>query len=325
MRTWQRTICRLALAVMFSGVFLLSIAKSVQAKTTLTDQGDCLYKLTVSLVLNFEQIETQEALIALNRWEKATNDYWGKKNGAKNFAAGCRLEPEFIFKKMTKRQTCADYPEDHCFHIVAAKANQRGNLADTLLVKPNSQTNSWGEWSLTASGSNIAHEVGHLMGLTDEYHYEKIKSENLWFNENIKEYGPQSLMAQTWGSVAVFPEHITKIFEQAGYGQQYALAILPKENYKISLSEQVNLETAQYYLNKAGKKVYSDRISPQLLSGQLVRNESDNAVYFVSEAGKLRWISSDSRGQEVFGKNWREKALWFNDAILFTYTFDDQL
>lgn len=307
------------------GIFMFFGVKTTQAKTTLTDKGECKYKLTVNIVLNFEQINTDEALTVFNKWQKTVNDYWIKNNSTKSFATDCRLETEIIFKKMTRKQSCADYPDDHCFRIVKTAKNQRGNVADTILVKPNSQNNSWGEWSLSASGLNIAHEVGHLMGLGDEYHYEKIKADSRWVNDNKKEYGPQSIMAQTWGSVAVFPEHVAEIFQQSNYGRQYELALSGSADYKISLSEPLDLKTASSYINKSGQKVYSDRISPSILAGQLVRNESDSAVYYMAESGKLRWISSEQKAREIFGQNWGEKVLWFNDAILFTYPFDDQL
>ncbi len=66
-----------------------------------------------------------------------------------------------------------------------------------------------GVWHATATGGTVAaHEVGHLMGLGEDY----TNVGGVYTNTNPQPEGmPQSIMAQTWGEVAALPEHLDAI------------------------------------------------------------------------------------------------------------------
>jgi hypothetical protein len=67
-----------------------------------------------------------------------------------------------------------------------------------------------GSWDDADHKAVAAHEIGHLMGLADEYHYDTMSG--AWVNDNPQpSWKPQSVMAQTWGWVAGLPEHVTKV------------------------------------------------------------------------------------------------------------------
>lgn len=64
-----------------------------------------------------------------------------------------------------------------------------------------------GRWDSLDTGAVVAHESGHLLGLPDEYDYGGPGGS--YRNLNPQPAGqPQSLMAQTWGSVAVLQSHV---------------------------------------------------------------------------------------------------------------------
>jgi hypothetical protein len=167
----------------------------------------------VRMVFDFEDDEAQKlADDLLIKWQEGMDAVWN--NNTDTNIGGTIYGFELI--KMEPYQECADYPEYHCIGVVSSEKNQRGNIADVNFNFPNSGYNSTGEWTTRASGKVAAHEVGHMMGLLDEYHYEYIDGEKKWINDNNKESEEQSIMAQTWGPVTVFSDQINKILKSAG-------------------------------------------------------------------------------------------------------------
>jgi hypothetical protein len=211
MRQKFRTIS--LLPVLLIGLFLL--AWPAKAKTYLeqNNQGD--FHVTLKIVFNFQQIAAQEAEAISSNWQAGIDQIWNGPQGWQQVSPYSKISFDFDFKIMVPTQTCADYPEYHCITVAVAKYNQRDNLSDTTLTFANDDKNSTGEWSKKINANNAAHEVGHLLGLTDEYSYQLINGQKKWINDNQQKGGRQSIMAQTWGNVGVFNEHFYKIIKYA--------------------------------------------------------------------------------------------------------------
>jgi len=303
--------------IFFILVFVVQslIMLPANAKTFVIAKAECVYEIQINIVFDFmDQPAQEQADFLLAKWQQGMEQVWNNSN-AQNFATGCAAQYIFDLQIMSKGKSCLDYPEYHCIEVVSDETNKRGYIADASLAIANSQQNSYGQWTSSASGFNAAHEVGHMMGLGEDYHYEMVNGQNKWVNDNYKTIGVQSIMAQTWGRVSAFPEHSKQIINQAGF------AINP---LIINLDQQIqSLNKAEYYSSPLGPKVYTDRILPQELAGKLIKGESDSAVYLVDQAGKLRWVSSEKTAQDLFGLNWAKNIIWFSDSIIFTYQFAD--
>ena len=184
-----------------------------QAKTIFLITENANYKINIFIVFDFKDDNAKEKADELIiTWQEGMNNIWDDIS-SEEFR---RIEYEFELIKMEPNKECLDYPEYHCISVVSDERNQRGNMADVTYNFPNSGINSIGEWTINVSGKAAAHEVGHLMGLLDEYHYEYINGEKKWINDNIKESEKQSIMAQTWGEVKIFDDQINKILRIAG-------------------------------------------------------------------------------------------------------------
>ncbi|MFC1598476.1 reprolysin-like metallopeptidase [Patescibacteria group bacterium] len=306
-------ICSI-LIILAVGCFFIG---SVNAQTTVSQSNDCHYQIKVKIVFDFIDQQSQEqADFLIDKWQQGMDSVWNAQS-SESFALGCTAKYLFDLQKMKKGTSCADYAEYHCIEVIAGDYNIRGNIADASLSIANQQENSHGQWAITAGALNAAHEVGHMMGLDEDYHYEGMNGENRWVNDNYKNGRVQSIMAQTWGSVTAFAEHSRQIISQAGF------EIKP---IAINLVQPViGLAQVDYYSSPAGPRIYADRISPQELAGKLIKGESDSAVYLVDSQGDLRWVSSEKVALDLFGLNWSEHIIWFSDSIIFTYQFTDPI
>ena len=199
------------LPVFLIGCFLAAIP--AQAKTIIEPNAQGDFQVTVKVVFNSQGIDDQDAAAIVSNWQSGINQIWDGPQGWQQISEQNRLTFVFDFKIMSQTETCADYPEYHCITVVAGKYNQRGNLADTTLTFANDNKNSTGEWSRKITANNAAHEIGHMLGLTDEYHYQLFNGQRKWVNDNQQPAGKQSIMAQTWGQVSANSEHFYKILK----------------------------------------------------------------------------------------------------------------
>ena len=96
-------------------------------------------------------------------------------------------------------------------HYVQVQGGRGDFLVDMTWLGPASTV---GSWHIGSSSTVAAHEVGHLLGLPDEYGYD---AQGKYVNLNKQPGGsPQSILAQTWSPVAALPEHLDKILANWG-------------------------------------------------------------------------------------------------------------
>lgn len=203
-------------AVIIITVFLFT--KNCQAKTLVNQVSQQNTEITVKIVFDFVgQDARKNADELIKTWQEGMNKIWNNKYCAKMYTLNSSdITYIFDLQKVENGRQCADYPDFHCIAVVSSEKNSRGNIADVKMVLPNTEQNSVGEWSIITSAKIAAHEVGHLMGLSDEYHYEYINGEKIWTSDNYEENKEKSIMAQTWGNVGIFSKEINEILQKAG-------------------------------------------------------------------------------------------------------------
>lgn len=203
-------------AVIIITAFLFT--KNCQAKTMVNQIGPQNTEITVKIVfdfLDYEGIKQADELII--RWQEGMSNVWNNTYCTKMYTLNSSdIVYIFDLQKVENGKQCIDYPDYHCITVLSSEKNSRGNIADVKMVLPNTEQNSVGEWTVMTSAKTAAHEVGHLMGLFDEYHYEYINGERTWVSDNYQENGERSIMAQTWGNVGIFSKEINEILEKAG-------------------------------------------------------------------------------------------------------------
>lgn len=130
----------------------------------------------------------------INGWEMAIENLWNGPRGHQHYRC-CIVR----FNVITRiGRGAAGF---HRINVVA------GPQTSTAGLGPGSAAGTWDDQD---TGNVVAHETGHLMGLSDEYDYGG--SGGSYRNLNPQPAGqPQSIMAQTWGNVAALQEHIDAI------------------------------------------------------------------------------------------------------------------
>ncbi|OGY41435.1 MAG: hypothetical protein A2Y82_00770 [Candidatus Buchananbacteria bacterium RBG_13_36_9] len=292
-------------------IFLLvGFFQPVLAQTNATDLGNCSYEIKVKIAFEFAQeisvTQSQELLV---KWQDSINFVWNN-NSAKYFNPGCRADYKFELSKLPAGQSCRNQDSIHCFKVMATEKNTRGNIADAQLVLANSGLKSKGEWTTATTGLNAAHEAGHLIGLKDEYHYNKV-----WINDNYQTSGQQSIMAQTWDKVSALAEHSSQILSKAGFTP---VNLQAQENF-------INLKnlTSQYYSSPLqNKTIY---LPAQEIVGALIKGKTDPAVYLVDKDGKLRHLVNEQVAASIAGNDWAKKIIYLDDSLVYTYQFGEPL
>lgn len=79
------------------------------------------------------------------------------------------------------------------------------------------------------------------------------------------------------------------------------------------------------YIGKSGKTVYIDRPIPTLITGAMIKGETDPATYIIDIDGKLRWIKTEDVAKRLFGTNWDSYITWFSDSIIYTYNMGESI
>ena len=207
-----------------------TIDKYVPLTTSVTG-GPCEYKVTVKIVFHGNGASQTQ----INSWETEAEEIWNGDEGSREWGGEgdeedcCTVEFDFVFEIVTD----GNFPDDA--HVVEIK---KVNVAHTSFVNtplptPGSTETTTGEFDSLDTGTVVAHELGHFMGLDDEYHYDE---DGNYVNDNEQDEDPQSIMAQTWGNVSALPEHVDKIMSDAEIECDCDYSITMTPIYDINIS-----------------------------------------------------------------------------------------
>ena len=316
----KRILISLLIILMF-----LIYCQPADAKTTIENRLDCFYLIKVNIAFDFaDDISESQIKTKTNQWLNSMDVVWNNDQSTQ-LNNQCQVKYEFIANVLKPDQTCQDYPDAHCFSVIKDKYNSRGNIADAQIINPNSGYSSWGDWSINISGNTAAHEIGHTMGLYDEYSYQIVDDSKIHVNDNYQSIGSQSIMAQTWGDVAGLAEHTEKIMSLAGINTTEVSAATPQNEFSEFEPKSINLKLHNFYSTPDGQNIYLDKIKPELLKGSLIKGQTDPAVYYVDKQGQLRWVKSEQTAQQLFGRDWSQNIIWFSDAIIYSYDFSQEV
>ncbi len=149
---------------------LLTFAHPASAKTVIKQDG-CDITVTVTMAFYGEGVKRE----LIDGWVKDAEKVWNGPDGAQLYG-DCECKVKFIFKKLIVSNADACPKGAHCIKVVKTNpasqhtshvhAGIKGGLG--LDPYPFKDSGS-GEWDNEDSGHVIAHEIGHLMGLNDEY------------------------------------------------------------------------------------------------------------------------------------------------------------
>ena len=201
---------------------------SFSPQTTTVSGGPCEYTVTVKVVFHGAGAsETQ-----VEAWETDAEAIWNGADGSREWGDGCcTVKFEFDFSVLAEG---AQPPDDaHVVEVKKVKSSHTSWVA-TPLPTPGSTETTTGEWDSLDTGPVIAHEMGHMMGLDDEYHNDE---DGNYVNDNPQPEGsPPSIMAQTWGGAQPLTEHLDAIMEAADIecDCDYTLTIDPPYDVNIS-------------------------------------------------------------------------------------------
>jgi len=179
-------------------------------QTALAKQEVSNKQINLNIAFNFQGPIGQENKIELvAQWQEKINQIW---NNYDYQAIQIPIEIQINTLILNQNQTCLNAPIGfHCIDIVDQEKNIRGAVADVSKYKANQC--SYGQWTIYTTPNQAAHEAGHLLGLSEDYHYKIINNQKTYINDNPQPGKTQSIMAQTWGPVTALPEHINKIIE----------------------------------------------------------------------------------------------------------------
>lgn len=207
----RKTFISLLIMIVF-GSF---IPGAVLAQTELWAQNTCDYLVKVKIVFDFQAINKSEAQAIINKWRSGLESVWNQNQEQIKLTGSCATHYDFLLSSLAVNKSCADYADSHCITVTANKRNQRGYLADATVSLANSGQNSQGEWTKNLSALAAAHEVGHMMGLADEYKMQLVNGQSKYVNNNQQDNVKQSIMAQVWGKAVALPSHHWQIISQA--------------------------------------------------------------------------------------------------------------
>lgn len=199
--------------------------------TTSVTGGPCEYKVTVKIAFHGDGASQTQ----IDSWETQAEEIWNGSEGSRGWGGEgdekdcCTVEFDFVFEIVTD----GNFPEDA--HVVEIKKVDAAHTSfvNTPLPTPGSTETTTGEFDSLDNGAVVAHELGHFMGLDDEYHYDE---DGNYVNDNEQDEDPQSIMAQTWGDVSALPEHVDKIMSDAEIecDCDYSITITPIYDINIS-------------------------------------------------------------------------------------------
>ncbi len=199
----------------YSPAISLDEDAEIQKFTVTKDDVNC--EIRVNLYIELKGSGATSSLA--NTWENGIESVWNGADGYRKF--GCY---KVIFNVDVKVNT-GGTPEAsrEQIEVVSIPPTQTHTSFVNGLGTPNNGSVG-GEWDNQDTGNVAAHEAGHLMGLDDEYTYD---ASGNYVNSNPQDTDPQSIMAQTWGSVSALQSHINAIMENAGISAPATMTVIP--------------------------------------------------------------------------------------------------
>ncbi|GEM_PF-560459 len=198
-------------------------------ETTDVSGGPCDYTVTVNIAFHGEG--ATQAL--LDSWESDAEAVWNGPDGSREWQECCTVRFDFVFRLLEEGE---EPPDDA--HVVEIKKVRAAHTSyvNTPLPTPGSTETTTGVWDNLDTPAVVAHEIGHLMGLDDEYSYDE---DGDYVNDNPQDEDPQSIMAQTWGSISALPDHIASIMALADIQCEcdYSMTISPAYDVNVSPGE----------------------------------------------------------------------------------------
>ncbi len=195
-------------------------------ETTSVTGGPCDYTVTVNIAFHGDGATQQ----LLDSWEASAEAIWNGPNGSQEWKDCCTVTFDFVFTLLEEGE---EPPDDaHVIEVKDVKAAHT-SYVNTPLPTPGSTETTTGTWDNLDTPAVVAHEIGHLMGLDDEYHYDE---DDNYVNDNVQSTDPQSIMAQTWGKVSALPDHISAIMALADIQCEcdYSMTITPAYDVNVS-------------------------------------------------------------------------------------------
>ncbi|MGQ0614445.1 MAG: HEAT repeat domain-containing protein [Planctomycetaceae bacterium] len=164
-------------------------------------RAQCRFRIlnSIRFELLFSDLAPDAFDALIGAWDKRTLEIWDGSSGRPLWGDCSR-----VFASDWGRG-----PSAAGFHYIQVHGGDPFS-AQTWFGPPSTS----GVWHDTeTTGEVAAHEVGHLMGLGEEY----TNAGGVYVNTNPQPDGmPQSIMAQTWGEVAALPEHFDTILAWFG-------------------------------------------------------------------------------------------------------------
>jgi len=164
--------------------------------TTVRTEG-CVLVVTVRIeFLNrTTTFNSAQFPLLIDEWEREIARIWNGPEGQQRFE-GCTVHFEIVTR--IGRRTDG-------YHQIEVQDSRRQPISRTIV---DTKTTS-GSWR-AGPPAEAAHEVGHLMGLPDEYEY--VGPERAYQPTGQ----PNSLMARTWDQPVVLQSHVVAIMQRLG-------------------------------------------------------------------------------------------------------------
>lgn len=214
-----RRVKDVLICILFLAPTLMVLSNTALASTSVTIK-DC----DINIVVNIAFYGNGAGRDLINGWEKSIEENYNG-DGKRTFGkCACSVNFDVVTTIVKSREDC---PRGyHCIEVIKTESDDehisfvQGRLTHGKPVQnPDNSTTSTsssltGRWDTNDNGEVAGHEVGHLVGLEDEYKYILQNGREIYVNLNRE--NPDSKMARTWDNPKILQQHIDKIINKAG-------------------------------------------------------------------------------------------------------------
>ncbi|HEX55134.1 MAG: hypothetical protein DRO94_04015 [Candidatus Altiarchaeales archaeon] len=152
-------------------IFILLFLSNTTFSRTSISTEDC--DITVTVNIAFYGDGANQSLI--DKWEQEAENLWNGPHGYRIFGyCKCRVHFDFNMKIVSNKDSCPD--DYHCIEVKNVPTDndhrsfvKTGAMPGKGFDKGPYTKRATGEFSNRDDGKVVAHEIGHLMGLDDEY------------------------------------------------------------------------------------------------------------------------------------------------------------